>query len=150
MDVALAYSPRTRVRRLDYMASRMEFHVVKGMPLDEVAEVFAKIGGEDVSTVSELGARRVDLQPSVMTRSRGANQLGRKVFYQRLDVSNDSPVFLVVRNINRWDDGDAEQSYAVAVVLSRDEDQPELHAELEALLEAVVEVPVEIEIEPQA
>ena len=148
LDVALAYSPRTRVRRLDYMASRMEFHVVKGISLDDVARVFARIGDEDVSTVSELGARRVDLQPSVQTRSRGANQLGRKVFQQRLDMANDSPMFLVVRNINRWDDADAEQSYAVAVVLWRDEDQPELHAELETLLEAVVEIPVEIEVEP--
>ena len=38
LDVALAYSPPTRVRRLDYLASRMEFEIVKGLPLEEVAE----------------------------------------------------------------------------------------------------------------
>ena len=147
LDVALAYSPRTRVRRLDYMASRMEFEVVKGLPLDEVSQTFAKIGNEeDVSTASELGSKKVDLQPSTRTRSRGANQLGRKIFHQRLDAS-DSPMFLVVRHINRWDDDGAEQSYALAVALWRDDDRPELHAELEAQLEAVIEVPVEVEIE---
>ena len=148
LDVALAYSPPTRARRLDYMASRMEFEIVKGLPLEEVAEIFAKIGDEDVSSVSGLGSKRVDLKPSTQTRSRGANQLGRKVFHQRLDSSSDSSVFLVVRNINRWDDDGAEQSYALAVALWRDEDRPELHAELQTRLEAEVEIPVEIEIEP--
>jgi subtilisin family serine protease len=34
IDITLAYSPRTRVRRLDYLATRMEFHLVKGLPLE--------------------------------------------------------------------------------------------------------------------
>ena len=147
LDVALAYSPPTRVRRLDYLASRMEFEIVKGLPLEEVAEIFAKIGDGDVSTVSGLGSKRVDLKPSTQTRSRGANQLGRRVFHQRLDTPRDSPMFLVVRNINRWDDDGAEQSYALAAALWRDEDQPELHAELQTRLEAEVELAVEIEVE---
>ena len=148
LDVALAYSPPTRARRLDYMASRMEFHIVKGHPLEEVARIFARIGDGDVSTVSGLGSDLVKLDPANQTRSRGANQLGRKVFHQRLDSSSDSPVFLVVRNINRWDDDGAEQSYALAVALWRDEGRPELHAELQTRLEAEAEIPVEIEIEP--
>ena len=56
--------------------------------------------------------------------------------------------FLVVRNINRWDDDGAEQPYALAVALWRDEGRPELHAELQTRLEAEAEIPVEIEIEP--
>ncbi len=162
LDVALAYSPPTRVRRLDYMASGMEYHIVKGLPLDEVADVFARVDEEEdeeeedeeeeeeegVSSASGLGSNLVKLVPTTRTRSRGANQLGRKVFHQRLDASTDSPMFLVIRNTNRWDDDAAEQSYALAVALWRDEGQPELHAELQALLEAAVEIPVEIELEP--
>ena len=158
LDVALAYSPPTRVRRLDYMASGMEYHIVKGLPLDEVAEVFARVGEEEeedddddeeeISSASGLGSNLVKLVPTTQTRSRGANQLGRKVFHQRLDTSTDNPIFLVVRNINRWDDDAARQPYALAVALWRDEGQPELHAELQALLEAAVEIPVEIELEP--
>ena len=138
---------------------RAEYHIVKGLSLDEVADVFARAEEEEeeeeeddneegVSSASGLGSNLVKLTPTTQTRSRGANQLGRKVFHQRLDASTDSPMFLAIRNINRWDDDAAEQSYALAVALWRDEDQPELHAELQALLEAVVEIPVEIELEP--
>lgn len=172
IDVSLAYSPRTRLRRLDYMATRMEFHLVKGLPLEEVAEIFAKFEGEDLEdsaeqndeasvdsdevsssevvvprTPTELGSRVVRLEPATQIRSRGANQLGRKVFSQRLTTERDLPAFLVVRNINRWDDATGFESYALTVALWRDEDGPDLHAELEAQLEAVVELPVEIEIE---
>lgn len=156
LDVALAYSPPTRVRRLDYMASRMEFHLVKGIPLDEVEDVFMRVSEEEeddndeeeeVPSVSGLGSNLVKLEPTTRTRSRGANQLGRRVFHHRLNAS-DNPMFLVVRNINRWDDDAARQPYALAVALWRDEGQPELHAELQTLLEAVVEIPVEIELEP--
>jgi len=155
LDIALAYSPPTRVRRLDYMASGMEYHLVKGLPLDEVAEVFARVGeqedrgeeGEDaIASASGLGSNLVKLVPTTQTRSRGTNQLGRRVFHHRLNAS-DEPMFLVVRNINRWDDDTARQPYALAVALWRDEGRPELHAELQALLETEVELPVEIEIE---
>ena len=148
LDVALAYSPRTRVRRLDYMSSRMEFHITKRVPLDEVAEIFADSDEVPDTNLTGLGSRHLKLEPSVTARSRGANQLGRKIFGQRLDPDTDSPMHLVVRNINRWDDDGAEQPYALTVALWRDENQPELHAELRDQLEAVVEVPVEIEIEP--
>ena len=148
LDVALAFSPRTRVRSLDYMSSRMEFHVVKRVPLDEVAEIFSDNDRNPDTNLSGLGSRHLKLEPSVTARSRGANQLGRKIFSRRLDPDMDSPMHLVVQNINRWDDDGAEQPYALTVALWRDENQPELHAELRDQLEAVVEVPVEIEIEP--
>ena len=158
IDISLAYSPPTRLRRLDYMASRMEFHLVKGLPVEEVVEVFAKVQGEDLAddseedgtrppTPSQLGSHLVKLEPGTEARSRGANQLGRRTFRNRLDSERDSPMFLVVRNVNRWDDDGATQPYSLAVALWRDEQQAELHAELEAQLEAVVELPVEIEIE---
>lgn len=176
IDVALAYSPRTRVRRLDYMATRMEFHLVKGLTLDEVTEVFAKLEGEELEdaegdeapepeeassnadaadgatearppSLTALGSRNVKLNPPTQVRSRGANQLGRKVFSQRLNAERDSPMYLVVRNINHWDDSTGSKPYAVAVALWRDEDRSEIHAELEAQLEAVVELPVEVELE---
>ena len=179
IDVSLSYSPPTRVRRLDYAASRMEFHIVRGMSVDEIRGVFAKLEGADVEdadvsdvgliadgvddsgstvsndqtgelkppTLSKLGWKHVALTPSTTVRSRGANQLGRKVFHQRLDEDKHSPIHLVVRNVNRWGDPDGHERYAVAVALWRDEHKPELHAELAAELEAVVEVEAEIEVE---
>jgi hypothetical protein len=80
-------------------------------------------------------------------RCRGANQLGRKVLSQRLVAERDTPMYLVVRSINRWADPDSDEEYAVAVALWRDEDRDEIHTELEAQLEAVIELPVELELE---
>lgn len=173
IDIALAFSPCTRVRRLDYMASRMEFHLVKGLSLEETIEVFAKVKGEDLddevvaeedqdaaspdeedsdapdrpATPSELKSHLVKLDPPTQVRSRGANQLARRVFAQRLDADRDCPMFLVVRNVNRWEDTTASEPYALSVALWRDEGHQELHAELEAQLEAVIELPVEVELE---
>jgi hypothetical protein len=56
-------------------------------------------------------------------------------------------VYLVVRNVNRWDDPDGDETYGLAISLWRDDDRAEVHAELEAQLEAVIELPVEIELE---
>ena len=170
IDVSLAFDPPTRASRLDYMASRMEFHLVRGMPLDEVTQVFASIEGDDEivldenatevdddgpeqvapsgpPTISSLGSRVVKLGPAVTVRSRGANQLGRCTFSQRLNADRHDPAFLVVRNVNRWDDDAQTQGYALAVAMWRTDDHGELFAELEAKLESVIEVPIEIELE---
>ncbi len=157
IDISLAFSPPTRVRRLDYMASKMEFHLVRGLPVEGVVEVFSKIQGMDLEdasddddtppTPSQLGRHIIQLEPSTKARSRGANQLGRKKFGQRLDPDLDTPMFLVVRNVNRWDVEGNFQPYSLAIALWRDEQHAELHSELAAQLEAVIELPVEIEIE---
>jgi subtilisin family serine protease len=173
IDVALAFDPRTRARRLDYMSSRMDFHLFRGMSVDAIFESVARLDPADEydiealsqeeeeltpedaatpsapPTVSQLGAKVSKLLPATTIRSAGANQLGRKVFSQRFG-DDHLPMHLVVRNTNRWDDSSASQSYALAVVLWRTEGHDEIHAELEASLEAVVEVDVEIELEVEA
>jgi hypothetical protein len=168
VDIALAFDPRTRQSRLDYLSNRIDFALVRGMSISEVMEVVARIeGDEDVEleddsgepgddteeavarppTFSELGSRVVKLVPSSRIRSAGANQLGRVEFRTRLDPEVNSPMYLVVRNVNRWDDDSATQPYGLAVALWRDPGHPEVYSELEAELETVVEVPVEIEVE---
>lgn len=178
IDVALAFSPRTRLGRLDYMASTMQTYVTRGLPLDELIEVFTKLedeeleresdevevveeeGDEDsqaenveeviatadgIPTPSKLGKHNIKLEPSGQIRSRGANQLGRRTFKQRWQ-KEDLPCYLIVRNVNKWDDPTATQSYAAAVALWHSREESRIFAELEALLEAVIEVPVEIEL----
>lgn len=168
IDIALAYSPRTRANRLDYLSSKMDFALFRGMPLDEVLAVVAK-ADEDVDfeadgsndpdeqgqsaaapgppTRSALGSRVVGMTPSSVSRSAGANQLGRIVFRQRLDAERHTPLIIVVRNVNRWDDDTATQPYALAVAMWRSPDQPDLYAEIRAQLEVVVEVPVEVQLD---
>lgn len=121
--------------------------------VDDVSDGLDSVGEEASETIvrpptpSELRSHLVKLDPPTQVRSRGANQLGRKVFAQRLDAERDCPMFIVVRNINRWEDQTAKEPYALSVALWRDEGHQELHAELEAQLEAVVELPVEVELE---
>ncbi len=168
MEIALAYDPPVRARRIDYLANQMEFFVVRGLPIEEVLRVFAAVEGEDLPdtesddaapesedeqpspgaapTPSALGSHVVSLDPSRTVRSRGTNQLGRVTFRQRLSEDRHLPNYLVVRSINRWDDEGRSQDYAVAVALSRSAQHAELHAELEADLEAIIEVPLEIEL----
>ena len=56
-------------------------------------------------------------------------------------------MFLVIRNVNKWDVEGSTQSYSMAVAIWRDKEHDEVHAELEAELEAIVEIPIEIELE---
>lgn len=176
IDVALGYNPKTRARRLDYLSSRMEFHVFRGITIEQVQETVARLeaayevvdpeelAGDDEEetpevaadeaarkpppppTISQLGSKVSKLLPTSSIRSAGANQLGRKVFSHRFD-SEHEPVHLVIRNTNRWDDDTATQPYALAVVLWRTEAQEELYVELAARLQAVIELPVEIELQ---
>lgn len=159
--VTLAFDPDTRSRRLDYLSSKMTFHVVRGMSPDEVEQVFLATPEEEVEDVEEaaesdedsagrasplspsnLGRRVVKLEPGPSIRSRGANQLGRRVFRQRLPREEDGSYLLVVRNTNGWATEGSVQPYAVAVALWRDPDRTPLYGELQTRLE----VPVEVEV----
>lgn len=166
IDIALAYSPRTRLSRLDYVSNRMEFALIRGMVLPEVIEAVAAIEGDEGATLepddeprgggeypsrpptlSQLGSKVVTLMPSGWARKAGTNQVGRVTFRQRLDPQRHAPMFVVVRNVNRWEDDTTTEPYALAVAMWRSPDQPELYVQLEAELEAVIEVPIEVELE---
>lgn len=94
---------------------------------------------------SSLGSRLLKMQPAGQNRSRGANQLGRKVLRHRLKEDQGDTYYLVVQCRRQWAAEDDNQSYALAVCLWRSEDSPEIYADLRARVE--VEVPVEVEIE---
>ena len=138
VDIALAFDPRTRPSRLDYMSSKMEFLLYRGIPLDRISELVARIEGEDVdlegaeeestsvsivSTTGGPGSQAVSSQPSKTIRSRGSNQLGRAEFAEKLDPDRHVPMLVVIRNVNRWDDTSATQDYGLAIALWRTETQ---------------------------
>jgi hypothetical protein len=167
IDIALAYDPRTRKSRLDYLSNRLEFFLIRGIPLTRIIEVMTSVeGDEDIefetdvdtaeltspesrapSTLSELRSHVVKLRPATQIRSAGTNQLGRTEFRTRLDPDRHSPMFVAVRDVNRWDDDTAMQSYGLAVAVWRSSEQGDVYSELEAKLEAVVEVEVEVRLD---
>jgi hypothetical protein len=168
IDVALAFDPPTRARRLDYAANRMQFWLVRRMGIEEIEAVFirgdpselegALAAAEDSSTdepeqpeaspgppkPSELGPKLVQLIPKAQARSRGANQLGRKVFSHRLTEADGDTFHLVVQSRSLWRGVSGTQKFGLAVALWRTEGQPEIYNEIRARVE--VEVPVEIEV----
>lgn len=174
LDVALAFDPPTRSQRLDYLGNKIETYVVRDIEMTELLETFSKVvetSDEDVPTDADtrsgdevnesgdgassvarwlgevLGSRLLKFDSSVTERSRSANQLGRKQFRQRWSAPNIGGTYLVVRNVNRWCDSSMFQTYALAVSLRRDTDQPEIYAELAARLEPVIELEIEVETE---
>lgn len=160
LTVALAFSPVTRSTRRDYLASRMEFEVYRGVSLEDVAEAYVRdeptpagdlafadqsgltFDGEAEAGATEqaLGpasvrARAIGLEPSSQRRSAGANQVGTVLFKRALNSSKGLDLVVAVRNVNRWSPEGVSEEYAVAVVLERDDDHRPLYAELRAQLE---------------
>jgi hypothetical protein len=172
ITVALSFDPETRSHRLDYMATKMDFHLIRGIPADQLEEIFLRSDEEAVEaeedalepdeptsvetgsaesdvtvnaksqSPSGLGRALIRFAPSATVRSRGANQLGRRTFRRRF-TDADAPLMLVVRNTNRWALQEDRQDYAVTVTLERDESNEPIYADLRA----AVTLPIEIEIE---
>lgn len=175
VDIALAFDPPARGQRLDYLGNKIEFYLVRGMGVDELVETFAHLDPEESAepgsgeaetelddasesdavdegrppAISSLGRRIVKLDTSAQFRSRSANQLGRWTISQRLSASDDLPMHIVVRSVNRWCDATASQDYALAVSLARDVERGEIYAELANRLESVIEVELEAEAEAE-
>lgn len=172
ITVALSYSPDTRARRLDYVASRMKFELVRGLNPDEVVALFlaepedagrddddALEGreGEDAEHAVVEGPRsrlsdlrrweRPPLFPSGEDRSSGANQLGRVVFRRPLRRDDGESFLLVVQNTNRWAPRGSMERYGVAVAVWRSEAHAEVYSELEVELRARARAQVEAQVE---
>jgi subtilisin family serine protease len=168
IDVALCFDPVTRIRRLDYMGCKMEFYLVRGLTPDEIESVFLRVSEEEAEdldseadesaegdetegdedgvgrlTPTGLKRRLLTFAPPGKARSKGANQLGRKILSQRLRGDDGNTYHLVVQCRRRWAPEEAQQRYALAVCLWRSEDRAEIYDEIRGR----VELPVEVEIE---
>ncbi|MDT6970389.1 S8 family peptidase [Streptomyces thermocarboxydus] len=128
--VALCYDPPVRARRMDYLGSRMQFELLRGVsPASTIDLLLAeekqarrarKAAGLSLPTISSLpSSQRIPLKPSRSARSAGANQLGRFVWRSALKSFNENSdeFVLAVQNVNRWDMPTRKQSYAIAVRL---------------------------------
>ncbi|MGP3753490.1 S8 family peptidase [Streptomyces sp. IBSNAI001] len=149
ISVSLCYDPPVRARRIDYLASQMQFEVLRGVSAETVIDLFLaedkelraarKMGvAPPPSKLSTLNSReRILLRPSRNVRSNGANQLGRRVWKSSLSSFNeDSHEFVVaVQNVNRWDSPKSEQSYALAIRLWVNDQLPPIYAELRTKIE---------------
>ena len=159
--VALAFDPQCRSTRLDYLASRLTVTAYKGVSLEAVASAYidmpklegsnsAVAGNDDDEEAANvappgLAPYRVKLLPAANWRSRGANQVGRVRFSQRLDDRRGLDLILAVKSTNMWATPDSLQNYALAVALERDDDHRAIYAELQATIEQAIELTAEME-----
>ncbi|MFI8531150.1 S8 family peptidase [Streptomyces aquilus] len=138
ITVSLAYDPPVRARRLDYLGSRMEFEMVRGLSPNEAVRLFldAKVTGVAAgagSRLSQLSPRnRIKFSPSKTVRSQGANQFGCYTWKQSLTRIGDGPqeFLLAVQNTRRWAPARSRQDYALAVRFWVDDVLPPVYAEI--------------------
>lgn len=151
MTVTLSFDPPVRARRMDYLATRLKFEVVRGLPADQVIEMFlseaedqtagkrVKIPKRSALSLSDLSSqKRILLDPAQTFRSLGANQLARKTWQTSLPRFNDFPndFFVVVQSLNRWASPTLMQSYALTVRLWVDEKLPPIYEEVRTKVSA--------------
>ncbi|WNZ08699.1 S8 family peptidase [Streptomyces sp. 11x1] len=138
VTVALCYDPPVRVRRYDYLGSRMAFEMVRGISADAALKLFLdeKAAGHidaRVSRLSEMSpVNRISFDPSKAARSRGANQIGRYVWKQSLQVLDGTgdEFLLAVQNTRRWVAPKSKQRYALAVKFWVDDRLPPIYSEI--------------------
>ncbi|WP_327691332.1 S8 family peptidase [Streptomyces sp. NBC_00461] len=143
ITVSLCYDPPVRARRMDYMGSRMQFELLRGVSPEATVDLLlaeekeARRARKDLQqslpTLSSLSTRqRIQMKPSRTARSAGANQVGRfawKSGFTRFN-ENASEFVLAIQNVNRWDSPTRRQPYAVAVRLWVGDNLPPVYADL--------------------
>ncbi|WP_405992299.1 S8 family peptidase [Streptomyces sp. NBC_00986] len=138
VTIALCYDPPVRVRRYDYLGSRMAFEVVRGISADAALKLFlddtaAGHINAAVSPLSEMSpVNRIGFSPSKTARSRGANQLGRYVWKQSLSrlSGKDDEFLLAIQNTRRWVAPKSKQRYALTVRFWVDDRLPPIYNEI--------------------
>jgi subtilisin family serine protease len=159
--VALAFDPPTRGRRLDYLASTMQFEVVRGLAPDVIDGIYRAATEEQLEeateldeseaedaqapkSVANLGRHRIHLEPNANERRGSANQLARWRFRKRLNEKDGDTYHLMVRNVASWANDDDLQDYAIALAWVEDSSKDPIYVQLEARLR----IPIELQIEP--
>ncbi|MFD4728397.1 S8 family peptidase [Streptomyces seoulensis] len=138
VTITLCYDPPIRVRRYDYLGSRMAFEVVRGISADAALKLFlddTAAGHIDaaVSPLSEMSSvNRIGFYPNKTVRSRGANQLARYVWRQSLPIlgGNDNEFLLAIQNTRRWVAPKSKQRYAITVRFWVDDRLPPIYNEI--------------------
>ena len=139
ISVGLAFSPRVRHRRFDYLAFEMDFQLVRAIDLDKLYELSAaEFDAPDGVNLSKYEPKK--MRPTRTARNKGANQMARYVSATRPQEKFHDDWYLIVKSLNKWMPKDsAPEPYALAVSVEVPE-SVDLYAELEIELETEVEL----------
>jgi hypothetical protein len=130
LRVTLAYCPAVRTTRVDYMATKINFRLVKGKSLQEVQRHFNQDHKKDVDTISD--ARATDREITSQQREKGTLQSSIWKFKQ---LNPAEKWFVVVtRQDKEWGRTQCAEmeSYALVVtVTDRENQEAELYVKIQ-------------------
>jgi len=139
ITASLAYRPSVRTTRLEYIATKMKFHLINGDSLDSVAKAFNNDNKKVVKSISECDGNKRDLTQD--DRSRGTLQSSTWTFNQ---FNKPRKLFLVVtRQDQPWAQNLVadEESYALAIsITDRENEEAKLYQQISEKLKAREEV----------
>jgi hypothetical protein len=119
ISVSLAYDPPVRHTRFDYLGVKMSFRLIRGKPLDEIAETFRQ-RGRDEEEVDRLSSTSYDcsMEPKPSIREGGTLQKGTFTMRRAPQTDYGDTYYLVVRCEKKWArDEHGPQRYAVVVTI---------------------------------
>ena len=123
ISVSLVYDPLTTGTRIDYFGVKMSFILFKNTTGEELEQFSTKLAhdGEDVDEETEYTSfPKIDLQPSMLIRSKGIHQKGSIVNKSTpSSIEPSKPLVLAVFCKGNWmkkkDYEDFKQTYSVVV-----------------------------------
>jgi len=128
IQVALAFDPPVRRRRMDYLGVQMNFQMIRGKTLAEVTAAFEAVGPDEEADGAIPQPYNIPFEPKgrplreAYRRNTSTLQLGCFEFERATRYSDT--YWLLVRSQRKWAPVEIErQDYAVAVTLEAHEDQ---------------------------
>lgn len=133
ITATLAYSPSVRTTRLEYLASKMKFHLVNADSLDAVTKAFNNENKKTVKSIPECDGDKRDITQD--DRSRGTLQSSTWTYNQ---FGKPRKLFLVVtRQDQQWAQVKEKESYALAIsITDRENEEAELYQQISTQLQA--------------
>lgn len=122
--VTLTFTPETRATRGDsYLGNRMEFHLFHSVNPQVLIEKYGVIenNADQVSVPDDLKQYEVDFFPGGNTRKAGCHQKAWKLYQREPKYRPESPISLVLLNVNKWvNDDQRVQDYCISVVFEHE------------------------------
>lgn len=131
LRVTLAYCPPVRTTRVDYVATKISYRLVKGASLEKVQRHFKQELKKEVDTIAD--ASQANRQITSQEREKGTVQ--SSVWKFRQLSSNDKWFVVVTRQDKDWGALLCKESedYALVVTVSdRENQEVQLHAQIQA------------------
>lgn len=133
--VTLTFTAETRATRGDsYLGNRMEFHLFHSVNPEVLTEKYGVIENnmDQIDVPDDLKPFEIDFFPGGNTRKAGCHQKAWKFYQREPQHRPESPISLVLININKWiNDDNRVQDYCISVVFEH-EKEISLYAELQA------------------